>query len=1111
MLISLSGFSVKENETSPSDSLLILKIQIEDSTLYAEATLSRYDVELQHQQKNLGGYVEFENLTPSVYQLHIIYGSGVDGYFDGHLSFDTTILVDENNMVVTIFLGSYLSTKTIYEVVILPPDLFFNGSNAVLSAPYGYNPYTVLATSAVGIPTSNVYPVVVTSAVQPIYSYDPYFFQLQTSGGYYGSAPEPQAWCNNNFEKPWDFLLEENHEESELIIFDRNGMKGVRNSEEEIIIPPIYHSIRRMHGIPYDRYIVQKDDQFGILDGRNNWILPLEFDEIFSCAKRLSCSHSKNFLVIKKDGKYGLYTTNGDTLVAPKYDFLDSQLDEFECPAEHRLMIVSLNGQFGFINEVGEEVIPLIYDSVARFGRDWRTIVYKNGLMGVVAKDGKVIIEPAYDKIILDQYSPEIIVVLHNQKGIFNSDGKVILPVKYDEVSTSKKIYGPADHGALEDYKLTKIYFVRNNNLWGIRVYDSTASIRTEPEPKFLYDELKTMEFKSNLVQFRKGLKWGLIDQDGKVIQDAKFDEIRALDDYQYAYRIGSKWGFIYDDGKQTSPAIYDKIIRSYYYDHGLFNVKKGSLYGVCKPDGTEIIKPKFVNELHTIDLNRYGFCNFKIGSKYGLIDSTGKIICEAIYDSELPVDNFRNGNHCIFAYRLGKPVAINKNGVEIVGPYYNDFFYDSYETGNFLIVEKDAKFGVVSMTGKKLISPKYHDIENLFITYNDDGRHYFFLVGMNDKVGLVDTLGNIVLPIIYDNIFLDGHSDFRVQKDGRFGIFDYLGNSVIPATYESIRYIDDKYGIVLGANSKFGLINRAGDTLAPFKYSYMEYISSGKLFLVHDIGLEGIVDTFGNEKIKPIYQNVKFYSHDFFAVKLNGLYGFIDSSNTLVVDYKYEKVKDVWGDYVTVRLNDKFGVVTKTGEEIIPCILDSEIDYFSLMRIGGSGVQSFSSNLKYGLINDDLKIIVQPIYDNPVSFPAGQNYTVVKRNLLFGLIDTSGTEIISCIYPSLSQIYYKESHLFEVSIDGKMGMIDSANQVIIPIEYDYISSFKFYYEPSDTGCFVIGKSGKYALVRYDGKPITPFEYDRVGRDEDGNCFLYRNDKRYMIMKDGTEIRDERY
>lgn len=1085
------GFSILEKQnfhanSISGDSLLTLTVVVSDSIgSLADVSVSvrRYGVPLYSVTTAENGSVIFSYLTPSVYQIH------VDG-FDNYKSMDTSIFLDEQYVIFYLRLEKSNSLNNLEKNSFLPP----NDSSGVM-VPY--------PTSAVG----NYYYIKATSAPHLAISYYP----PDASGFLLYSAPQPTysyatpgPYCTGIHDAPWDFLTEEDRGHLELIIFEKNGMKGIKNSSDDIIVQPIYHSIKRLYGIPYDRFIVQKGDQFGLVNGKSEWLLPLGFDLIFSCAQRLSCEHSRNFLVVKKDGKFGLCTTNGDILVAPKYDYLDSQLDEFACPAEHRLMVVSLDGKYGYINEVGEEIVPLIYDSVARFEKDTRAITYKNGKQGLVKKDGTILFEPIYDEVFFYASNREIRVAVDGKFGIIGETGKMLVSPQFDEVSYVQNLFGPADHGALENYKKTQVYFVRSGKKWGVFKYDSTVV----SNPEFIFDELQSMYSQSNLIRFRQGLKWGLINENLEIIQPAKFDAVISLGEYQYCYRIGSKWGFIYDGGKQISPAIYDKIEKSYYYAERLINVLKGSFHGVCRSDGTVVVPTKFLSVICTIDLEDYGFSNFKHDSKYGLIDSTGKIICEAIYDSEIPLDNFMNGNNWYtIAYRLGKAVAIGRDGVEIIGPHYDDF-YNSGETGEFFIVKKSGKFGVVSKSGKKLITPKYDAIERLFIANTGDSQHYFFKVSVAGKWGLVDTLGNVVFQIIYDDVLQESNSDFRVRKDGRYGILDYLGNEVIPMSFESVRFIKDKYGIVRGSNSKYGLINRGGDTLVPFKYSYIDYGMTGHYFMIRDGSLEGIMDTTGKEIVKPIYQNLKYYDKNFIAVKYNERYGFIDSTGTLIVDYKYEKVKEVWNDYVTVRMNNKFGVVRKSGEEVLPCIMDAEIDYNHLMLYG---YESFSSNLKYGLMDSNFRILVQPKFDSPVNYPYGQNLFIVRQGNLFGVIDHVGRELIPFMYTYMSGIYYNSSKLFEVRLDNKIGMVDSLNQLIIHIDYDFLSDFKFSGESTGDGCFVVSKNEKFALIGFDGELITQFIYERWGRDEEGNYFLYRGDKRFIILKDGTEIRDERY
>ena len=343
---STSGFS--------TDKLIKLNVNVIDSDNseplpFAKLILFRYGVQVGVSTTDFDGVATIPMLTPSVYQIRVF-------YLD-YTTVDTSLFLIDPFESITIKMKSsiIIDTNVIITYAIPTIDdsgpaggtitrIYINDDSLTSGTPPNgiyMGVYTVVGASAVSsnLPALSGY-VPKMSSIMPTYSYvlltsAP---QIVTSYGWaFNSGHRLESgyhgvYCTGLHNEPWDFLVEEEHPELDLFLIDKYGMKGVMNSDSVMVIEPVYNTIREMHGIYYDRFIVQKGDYFGVLDGENKWVLPLEFDEIYSCSKRLSCVHARNLLVVKKNGKYGLFTTNGDTIVFPKYDYLDSRLDEFACP-----------------------------------------------------------------------------------------------------------------------------------------------------------------------------------------------------------------------------------------------------------------------------------------------------------------------------------------------------------------------------------------------------------------------------------------------------------------------------------------------------------------------------------------------------------------------------------------------------------------------------------------------------------------------------------------------------------------------------------------------------------------------------------------------------------
>ena len=137
----------------------------------------------------------------------------------------------------------------------------------------------------------------------------------------------------------------------------------------------------------------------------------------------------------------------------------------------------------------------------------------------------------------------------------------------------------------------------------------------------------------------------------------------------------------------------------------------------------------------------------FRVGTKWGYSDTLGKIKIPAKYDTASFFDYniVYKGNHVIAIVRFnGKPIAINEKGVVVVPPKY-DFIKVLGHSAEFtFIVSRNGKFGVYK-NGKEIFPPIYD--------YMDLTGYGHFKVHKDEKWGLINDAGKIVIPIAYDEL----------------------------------------------------------------------------------------------------------------------------------------------------------------------------------------------------------------------------------------------------------------------------------------------------------------------------------------------------------------------
>lgn len=137
----------------------------------------------------------------------------------------------------------------------------------------------------------------------------------------------------------------------------------------------------------------------------------------------------------------------------------------------------------------------------------------------------------------------------------------------------------------------------------------------------------------------------------------------------------------------------------------------------------------------------------FRDGNKWGYSDTLGKIKISAKYDSVSLFDynTFYKGDHILAIVKLnGKPMSINEKGTVMVPAKYDFINVVGQSTEPAFFVSKNGKFGVYTK-GKELFPPIYD--------YMDVTSYVHFKVHKDNKWGLINDAGKIVIPIIYDDL----------------------------------------------------------------------------------------------------------------------------------------------------------------------------------------------------------------------------------------------------------------------------------------------------------------------------------------------------------------------
>lgn len=174
---------------------------------------------------------------------------------------------------------------------------------------------------------------------------------------------------------------------------------------------------------------------------------------------------------------------------------------------------------------------------------------------------------------------------------------------------------------------------------------------------------------------------------------------------------------------------------------------------------------------------------------------------------------------------------------------------------------------GYYSPQGRVLFPTGYYDNVGKF--YNSDSYNYV-IVFKDDKWGVANSNGKLIVPIEYDLIMMDEFDAFSVMFRGKKGdcysLYNAEGSVIIPLNEQCVSLVFEPfvYGYTFQKGQYHGVLNRNGSELIPISREYTHcFLDKKGFFNVLKDGKHGICDLEGKELIKPKYDYSLVYDED--------------------------------------------------------------------------------------------------------------------------------------------------------------------------------------------------------------------------------------------------------
>ena len=206
------------------------------------------------------------------------------------------------------------------------------------------------------------------------------------------------------------------------------------------------------------------------------------------------------------------------------------------------------------------------------------------------------------------------------------------------------------------------------------------------------------------------------------------------------------------------------------------------------------------------------------------------------------------------------------------------------------------------------------------------------------------------------------------ISKDNLYGLIDSLGEVVVPFEYQSI--VMSTYNIYsVSKNDKWGYITKANEIVIPIEYDLTsDFIEN--LCAVKKEGKWGFIDLL-NEVVIPIdYDGCTDFKSGIAGVMKDEKWGVIDKNNELKIDYQYQYLTPVDENFIS------FGV-----ESNIKVERTDILAHFPYMISKNNYIMNF------GLISSKNEVLLEPISELPVLESFNGN-PVVRINYQIGYLE---------------------------------------------------------------------------------------------------------------------------
>ncbi|MBL4651886.1 MAG: WG repeat-containing protein [Flavobacteriales bacterium] len=424
---------------------------------------------------------------------------------------------------------------------------------------------------------------------------------------------------------------------------------------------------------------------------------------------------------------------------------------------------------------------------------------------------------------------------------------------------------------------------------------------------------------------------------------------------------------------------------------------------------------------------------------------------------------------------------VIDQDGNQIVEPKYTSVS----EFANWMAIVRQGKLhGAINIKGQEVVKPEFqkiYDFSEEGIARAVIGEYYVENHDLTkDDIGkslYLDSKGNIFTKKLYKKLydFSDGVA-IVADETGKYLVNAQLEEIPIKINGEVVRPAIQVFSGGLGRvvfKGKMGYINPKGELVIDLVFDNAKPFENGQALVLQD-DKWGLINTEGNFIAEPIYQKIHPLVDGYRMVIQNDKKGIIDSLGKVIIEPEYSYLLSTEsGKWFVEKRKVGFGVVDKFGTfTLMP---EDAKDFTKFIE---GHIIAFGRKGR-GLINDECKWVVPPVYDGFRPMEGGMAKGLIDKEERWFWVTTKGKEIRVA-----GAHLYKDYGVFSEGLGavyngGKIGFIDYDGNWVIEPQFDHQPMTKGKVQFID-GRALVKKDKKYGYIDKTGNWIIEPIYQKM-------------------------------